>query len=84
MPYIRKEERESPIIKPIEGVCPASAGQLGYCIAKLIDNFLVYQTHSFETFAKVKGTLELVLDDWQRRFVNGYEDEKLKENGDVY
>lgn len=84
MPYIRKEERDSPIIKAIEGVCPATAGQLGYCIAKLIDNFLIYQNVSFETFAKVKGTIDLVVDDWERRFVSEYEEGKLKENGDVY
>lgn len=83
MPYIQEEERR--ILKAIEGVHPLTVGQLGYCIAKLIGYYTDSQEkHDFEFMAKVHGTVALVMADWESRFAIPYENNKRRNNGDIY
>jgi hypothetical protein len=78
MPYIKQELRDE--IR--HGKPPLDAGELNYCITKLIhsywDRFKNYQGAN-----DVMGALEGAKLEFYRRKVAPYEDRKITENGDV-
>lgn len=80
MPYIPQEQRDD----VNGGLYPQNAGQLQYVIASAIDNFFHSKEISYQTCNDVMGALAGAQQEFYRRVVAPYEDEKIKSNGDVY
>jgi len=72
------EERTSAIFRP------QTAGQLSYLITMAYQYYLKRQKFSYSALATVAGVLILTLFEFVRRIVNNYEDQKIKEHGDVF
>ena len=87
MPYIKKQEREKweelilSILDSLEKVPDnKKEGELNYLISSIL--FKAY-TPSYFNYNRVIGLLECVKQEFYRRQVAEYEDEKIKENGDI-
>ena len=80
MPYIKPEDRQ----KLIGGVNPATAGELNFCLTMIITDYLRDKNLSYQTINDIVGALEGAKAEFQRRVVSNYEDQKIKENGDLY
>jgi hypothetical protein len=90
MPYIKKEDRKKfdSIIEDFvdalteHGFKPFSEGELNYVISKII--WGMFDTKpSYKLGNNLVGVLECVKQEFIRRKLNPYEDEKIKENGDI-
>lgn len=81
MPYLT-EQRKYEID---EGDTPATPGELNY---KITETCLAYLDTlpevKYADFNTVVGALEAAKLEFYRRAVTPYEEEKIKENGDVY
>jgi len=87
MPYIKKEYRPdldkliNPLITHLKNVPVESQdGQMNYIITRLLKG--VYGKRYFDLNRAI-GVLSCVMLEFYRRVVGPYEDEKIKENGDV-
>ena len=78
MPYIVQELREK-VLR--EG--PMNAGELNYAITYLLKQYW-YQTGNYQGINDIVGALEGAKMEFYRRVAVPYENEKIKENGDVY
>jgi hypothetical protein len=79
MPYIEKIYRDD----MAAGFMPVNAGQLNYCITLLIKEY--YRNHpNYQGVNDIIGALEGAKLEFYRRQVAKYEDQKIKDNGDVY
>lgn len=81
MPYITKYrkgelEHETSLIE--------SAGELNYEITKLLLEYLATHGKHYRVMNDIVGALECAKQEFVRRVVNPYEDEKCEANGDVY
>ena len=83
MPYITKQEREAYDIYGLDNLSIYTPGQLNYLFTQLINNYLNLNT-SYQTINDCIGALEGCKFELYRRLAANYEDEKIKENGDVY
>lgn len=82
MPYITEGER-----KEIDmGKIPDTPGELNYLITTSILDYLGGEgaVVIYSDYNEVMGVLECVKQELYRRKIAKYEDEKIKENGDVY
>lgn len=79
MPYIPPYRRED-----LETLDPHSAGELNYKITQTLLQYLKAQGTSYDSLNEIVGVLECAKLEFYRRAVVAYEDEKIKENGDVY
>lgn len=80
MPYILKHQRAG-----LEPRCtPETAGELNYAITRLVARFTAKHGLCYDTLNAVVGVLDSAKVEYQRRIVAPYEDEKLRDNGDVY
>tara|TARA_R110002020_G_scaffold81627_2_gene202590 strand:- start:292 stop:540 length:249 start_codon:yes stop_codon:yes gene_type:complete len=82
MPYI-KQERRKEIDPTILNFCPKDAGDLNYVVTVMIDNFINWRGENYKSFNEMIGALECCKQEYYRRIIAPYEDEKIKENGDV-
>lgn len=94
MPYIKKEERlryDELIEKvttallekmPAENGKGFSEGDLNYIISSVVWN-LFDKKPSYSVGNKLVGVLECVKQEFVRRRLNGYEDQKIAESGDI-
>lgn len=80
MPYVKPEIRE----RLDNWESPQTAGELNYVITKLLDAHISERIPSYELFNTVVGVLECVKLEMYRRIVTPYENQKLRENGEVY
>lgn len=84
MPYIKEEERDSwdEIVSSMN-LDPAyvSIGELNYLITKIL---ISYSPEKYADYNALVGMLECCKLEFYRRAVAAYEEEKMKENGDVY
>lgn len=87
MPYIKKEDRPiidalvDPIVAHLASLPPESQdGALNYLITRIVKQ--VYPTKYFH-LNRALGVLSAVTHEFYRRVVAPYEDQKIKENGDV-
>ncbi|MFA7101176.1 MAG: LAGLIDADG family homing endonuclease [Bacilli bacterium] len=87
MPYIKKEEREKLDhwvdnvlfhMSSIEG----KDGAVNYVITRIIDD--VYGNGGYAVFNRAMGVLECVKQELWDRKVRPYEDNKIRQSGDVY
>ncbi len=80
MPYIDKMRR----VKLLEfKEPPQNAGELNFLITNLINNYISFKGEKYQHYNDVIGALEGAKLEIYRRHVAPYEDEKIKENGDV-
>jgi len=73
--YLKKENNMSPFYGS------SISGTLNYVITRII---LVTGPQSYSDYNALVGVLECCKLEFYRRAVVAYEDEKIKENGDVY
>lgn len=78
MPYIK------PIAREFAKSCPMAAGELNYAITFLISNYFHRMGGCYQQINDVIGALDGAKAEFYRRIAVPYEDEKIKENGDVY
>jgi hypothetical protein len=79
MPYIMKKRRQE-----VSESGPGEAGELTYAITMLIEKYRGRFGTKFEVIADVIGALECAKLEFYRRVTAPYEDQKIKDNGDVY
>lgn len=86
MPYVDSTSREklSDLVNRIHLTNVASAGELNYIITNLILTFIETRGVSYQTYNDVVGALENCKLELYRREIITYEEQKRKENGDVY
>jgi hypothetical protein len=83
MPYIKPEKRnEFEELEIIADNCE-TAGDLCYCFYKIICLFIKRKGLSFSTWTMCLSALESAKLEFYRKHVASYEDEKIKENGDI-
>lgn len=80
MPYIKKQFRQA----MEHGEPPHTAGDLNYKITRVCLDWLDGLNPSYQHYAEVVMTLECAKLEFYRRMLAPYEDNKIKENGDVY
>ena len=81
MPYIERPARE----RLEAGGRPESAGELNYAITRIVDQYLVDKGGvRYAHLNEVVGALECAKLEVYRRLAAPYEDEKIREAGDVY
>lgn len=85
MPYIKESQRGrlDLLINPlIIQLATAHEGDVNYAITRIIDG--VYGQGGYAVFNRAMGVLECVRQEFYRRRVAPYEDQKKEENGEVY
>ena len=80
MPYIPKPDRE----RVLEEQAANSPGELNFLLTTTINEYLLQGTMNYQTLNEIMGVLECVKQEFYRRVVAPYEQEKMKTNGDVY
>jgi len=80
MPYITKDDR----LFVDGGTIPLTAGKLNYKITQVCRAHLQLFGTKYDTINEIIGVLECVKQEFYRRVASPYEDEKIKENGDVF
>lgn len=89
MPYIKEKDKSKFELGP-EGATTGlyfgatSAGELNYCLTKVVLNYLNTKGKCYQTINDIRGALEGAKLEFERRIAYPYEDKKIKENGDVY
>lgn len=92
MPYIKSDKRELILTKRaspkgwekhliINEV--TNAGELNYAITELILNYFRNKNKNYQAINDIVGALEGAKAEFQRKVVTPYEEEKIKENGDI-
>lgn len=86
MPYIKKDQRVelSYVTKHFKSL-PLTAGELNYLVTCLVKNFV--EQDGVLTYTRINaavGALECAKLELYRRIASPYEDEKIRESGDVY
>lgn len=87
MPYVKQSERElfqfgiDDIAQNIDE--DTTPGQLNYILTKVALSYLTAHGRSYTTMAEIVSAFECAKLEFVRRQVDGYEDLKIKENGDV-
>ncbi len=86
MPYIKQEKREEFEKVGKSGHNPRTevAGELNYELTLKCLKYLKIHGTSYATINNIVGALECCKLELYRRLAAPYEDEKIKENGDVY
>ncbi len=78
MPYIPRVDRHQ------AQICPVTAGQLNYAITSLIVGYLRRKGTSYQTINDIVGALVASKDEFTRRVITPYEDDRIRTNSDVY
>lgn len=84
MPYIKEEFRK--LIKPsLERAAENinTCGDLNYAFTILAHKYLEKNGLRYQTINDVLGSLDGASKEFYRRIAESYEDQKIKENGDV-
>lgn len=81
MPYIKKDNRAKYDLY-IRELKPKTPGDLNYIITKICSNQI--KDLSYSEINKIVGVLECAKMEFYRRISVPYEEEKRKENGEVY
>ena len=84
MPYITSKDRprlQTPIKKlPLLN----NPGELNYVLTLVCKHYITSHTENYQIFNDIVGALECCKQEFYQRMVAPYEDEKIKQNGDVY
>ena len=60
-----------------------SEGELNYVISKLLHNYTYKKGKCYKTLNEVQGVMTCASMEFYRKVVTPYEDEKIKQNGDL-
>lgn len=80
MPYVKEEQRK--VLD--DGHIANSAGELNYMLTMIIKRYWVNSPENYQAINDIIGALEGAKQEFYRRIVVPYEENKIKENGDVY
>ena len=80
MPYIKQERRDA----IASGHAPKDAGELNFALTSIVDKYVQHKGLRYAHINEVVGALECAKLELYRRIAVPYEDEKMKESGDVY
>ncbi len=87
MPYIRTERRDN-IYNVARGTIDPdeilSCGDLNYAISLILSVYLANSGTQYKTINDILGALEGAKLEFYRRVAVPYEEQKIKENGDIY
>lgn len=83
MPYIRKADRNRTFCFIADGRA-LTPGELNYQFTMLAKAYMDYKGLSYSVINDIVGALEGAKLEFYRRVAVPYEDQKIKENGDVY
>lgn len=84
MPYIHQNDRikfDDHIKSLIENI--NNKGELTYCLYTLMVKFFRKCDLSYTNISSVKSSGQDATDEFTRKYLNPYEDRKIKENGDI-
>jgi hypothetical protein len=88
MPYIKQEERKkyervlSDLVHLLEEIPEENRdGHINYIVTVLLKR--LYRPPTYRRYNRAIGVLECIKLEFYRRIVGHYEDEKIRENGDV-
>lgn len=84
MPYIKPELRAQFAPAFLNQPVPQTAGELNYLITKIVTRYYSDHGGGYARGNDIIGALEGVKLEFYRRLLSAYEDQKIKENGDVY
>lgn len=89
MPYINQKTREAidPFLLPLmDELKEHTSGSLSYCIYKMMNDWVTYggkwTVADYDLHAMVFGAASLAVDEYRRRLIDPYENDKLEVNGD--
>ncbi len=84
MPYVASSQRLR-LDMEYGDTLPVRPGDLNYLVTKLCVDYANLKVEGgYATYNEIVGVLECAKLEFYRRAVAAYEDEKIKENGDVY
>jgi len=85
MPYIKKDRRKvfAAAITDIMEKGIGSAGELNYLVSMFCKIYGRSKKFNYQVINDIIGALEGAKHEYVRRVVNGYEDGKIQENGDI-
>ncbi len=81
MPHIKKQDR--PVFDPLSPLARTS-GQLNFQLTKVVIGYLKRHGLCYDTCNDIVGALDNCKDEFRRLVQHPYEDEKIKQNGNVY
>ena len=86
MPYIDQKRRAPLLLSTVDtvGLKCETAGELNFVLTSICLAALRRHGKSYATLNSIRGALHDVHDEFYRRLVAPYEDQKKEENGDVY
>ena len=86
MPYIDEGLREAwePVLKEFREMSNISQGELNYIFTQIALHYIEDHGMSYTRGSEVITAFECAKLEFYRRKMVPYEDEKIKENGDVY
>lgn len=79
MPYIKRDDQ-----KRLTNFSPDAPGEMNYLFTVIALEYLHKFGTSYKTINDVIGALEGAKLEFYRRVAGPYEDQKIKENGDIY
>ncbi len=84
MPYLKAEDKKRLNVHGYEPKDPKTPGELNYWLTSVCQMYLQTTDHKYTDYNTVVGALECAKLEFYRRAVSVYENQKIKENGDVY
>lgn len=84
MPYIKRERRDEMATWSDDDGLPRNPGELNYALTQVILDYIRTAGLRYGTINDVLGALDGAGKEFYRRVAAPYEDQKRKENGDVY
>jgi len=72
------------MLKKLNRSSIANAGELNFLFTEIIKQYMETHTKNYQTMNDIVGALTSCKDEFYRRIVSPYEEQKIIENGDVY
>lgn len=82
MPYIPPERRDAIGLSVKE--IPQDEGELNWAISWLLNRYMLQHGLRYPRMGDCTAACENAAHEFRRRVMDGYEDHKIAENGDVY
>ena len=83
MPYILQPSRVELQSALDRWRLPQNAGALNYVLTRHVLEYIKTKGESYQTYVEIEGVVGHITKELYRRRVADYEEEKIKENGDV-
>jgi len=84
MPYITQDRRkEFDSLLSQLGTRIKNKGEMNYCVSILMKWYVSIHGENYQNLSDAKNALTDAASEFERRILHQYEDEKIKENGDL-